>query len=289
MRLRKRSRSRTPRRTARRVVKRRKRSTVSKATKKYVKRAINSSDITRIKQTNPLQTDEVNFDGIMNINQSGGYTGGNVFPLCPVVEKGAGLLQRTEQRIRMISHTIELLVRFKPSYAGFVSQADQNDLMARIIVFQPKILNNRHVWDGVTPQNRQFVMDNLLFADNYDGVPYDGTYTNHDLPLNSKRIKKIWDKKFLVKGPYTSLLTVGAPEDGFDVENTKVPTFRFRIRIPVNKILRYPDDAQASDDFPVNYNPVIAFGFTNMNPALNPDVSQRMNVQMKSFFKWKNM
>lgn len=254
---------------------RRKRTRVNRPTKRYVKSRILASTVTR--HSREALIDNVNFGGPIS--------GSNVFTVTPSIPLGDGFQDRTELRVKLLTHKIKMWVRFTPN----MEEENAASIMHRIICASPKRVTNLNDWLVISGPQKDTYISQLLLDQNTTPVPYSSSWYASQLPLNSKQWKKHYDRNTLHLGPvvYKSFNGSATDNTGFAVANGYFRLVTVDLK-PRGKILKY-SDLPGQTQYPMNYNPMLMLGFTNLNRGLDPDTSTRMNISAWNEITYKIM
>lgn len=194
------------------------------------------------------------------------------------ISQGVVSIQRTGDRIKLVSLTLEILIKATPDLK--VVTADEpltiNSLEARLLVFSPKRYPRYHDFDATACAE---VCDTLLQLDATE-TSYDGEWLKNRIFTNSHAITTHYDKVFRREGPVVYQKTLS---DGNHIASDWHRTFKINLKVK-NKIIRFE-----SGDFPSNYNFCVALGFAQMDLSNITDTNDRMNLTVLATFKWHNM
>ena len=194
------------------------------------------------------------------------------------ISQGVASNQRTGDRIKLVSLTLEILIKATPDLK--VVTADEpltiNSLEARLLVFSPKRYPRYDDFDATA---RAEVCDNLLQLDQTE-TSHDGTWLKNRIPTNSHAITTHYDKVFRREGPVVYQKTLS---NGNHIAPDWHRTFKVRMKVK-GKVLRFEQG-----NFPANFNPCVALGFAQLDLSNVTDTNDRMNMTVLAILKWHNM
>lgn len=220
-----------------------------------------------------LETKQVIFD----FNQPAAFDGiidqarlWQIIPPCP--QGGATGFTRSGRvgaQIELMSITIKGVVVLAGS-----TDANSSTIQGRLMCLSSKSFkDSQNVFAGPISSG---IVSHLL-RNQQSAEPYDGSWSNHLLPLNTPNVTKHWERYMDFNNQYTS-----GPAPLADVTRSIVKHFTIRLKCRGKK-LRYDADAP-TNVYPTNYAPFLCFGWTcaNGNTAFpsTPLMQVRYQVHM---------
>lgn len=191
--------------------------------------------------------------------------GDDIYSLAPNLSKGVNSYQMLGDSIRLKNLYFHLFLRVTP-----IMQPDQlsNSIYLRLMVFYPKEFPNQN---DVSTNNKNYLASSLLRIGDAE-LNYDGTYYRMSMPLNRAQIRPIYTKDFYVN---LDNVDVNAGSTSVNtIATAKSWQKHLKINIPCyDKEITF---TRGSNQYPENFNPMLAIGYTSCNGTAQPDGTFRI-------------